>query len=116
MKSVPRSAVSVPPTYGEFGDGDKPSRCGAEPLRRFWTCLLPADGSRRNSSQGGTDGGVEYGESTAQSRVNADVHTDSASSHFIALCGAPLATAVAPSQWLASPGYRGDTHQWENSG
>jgi hypothetical protein len=60
--------------------------------------------------------GVEYGESTAQSRVNADVHTDAPASYFIALCRAPLATAVSPSQWLASPGYRGDTHQWENSG
>ena len=63
----------------------------------------------------GTDG-VEYGESTAQIRVDADVHTDSPASHFIALCRAPLATAVSPSQSRASPGYPGGTHRWENSG
>jgi hypothetical protein len=63
----------------------------------------------------GTDG-VEYGESTAQIRVDADVQTDAPSSHVIALCRAPLATAASPSQSLASPGYPGGTHRWENSG
>ena len=38
------------------------------------------------------------------------IRMQTAASHFIALCRAPLATAVSPSQWLASPGYRGDTH------
>jgi hypothetical protein len=55
-------------------------------------------------------------ESTAQVRVKADVPTDAPSSHFIALCRAPLATAVSPSQSLASPGYPGGTHRWENFG
>ncbi len=49
--SVSRATISVPPTYGEPRDRDKPSRCRAEPLRRFWVCLLTADGSRRNSSR-----------------------------------------------------------------
>ena len=105
--SVSRATISVPPTYGEPRDRDKPSRCRAAPLRQFWGCLLPADGSRRNSSQGRTDGGIEYGESTAQTRVKADVHTVSASSHFIALCRAPLATAVSPSQSLGFTGLSG---------
>jgi hypothetical protein len=49
--SVPRSAVSVPPTYGKSRNRDTSSHCGPAPPRRFWVCLLTADGSRRNSSR-----------------------------------------------------------------